>query len=65
MNFLRALWDTVLVLLCIIVVLFVGIFPNLVFQYFGWSAEPVLDQLSRYIGCILALFLIVYICNKR
>lgn len=48
-----------------LVLLFIGLIPNFVFQFQGWTENPDLDLLSRCLGFIIILFLIYWYCNRK
>lgn len=65
MDLIKAIAGAAWAVLVVIVLLFVGLIPNFVAQVQGWTENPDLDLLSRCIGFIIVLLLIVWYCNRK
>lgn len=65
MDLLKAMVGVAWAVLVGIVILFIGLVPNFIFQFQGWTENPDLDLLSRCLGFIIVLFLIVWYCNRK
>lgn len=66
MEVFKGLMAAVGIMLGTLVVLFICMIPNMVFQYMEWTENPDMDLLSRLIGFIMFLLgLQWYISHKN
>lgn len=65
MDILKSIAGAVWMVFITLVLLFIGLIPNFVFQVQGWAENPDLDLLSRIIGFIIVVFLITWYCNRK
>lgn len=65
MDLIKAMAGVAWAVIIGILILFIGLVPNFIFQIQGWEENPDLDLLSRCLGFIIVLFLISWYCNKK
>lgn len=65
MDLIKAMAGVAWAVIIGILILFIGLVPNFIFQIQGWAENPDLDLLSRCLGFIIVLFLISWYCNKK
>lgn len=65
MDLIKAMAGVAWAVIIGIVLLVIGMLPNVVFQLQGWAENPDLDLLSRMIGFIIVVFLIHWYCHRK
>ena len=55
--------DLLCAILATVVIVVLGILPNILFQIAGWTSSG-MDALSRFLGCMIGLFLIMWYTNR-